>query len=401
MFKSPRRYHPDAEHTIVVRVSVPNDFSDAVGLIYDAALDQTAKPALLARLAALFGCHFADSFRRTNDYSAFGGVAHGLDPADYNDVFLDVWVKRNVWGKRRPTVRAGDVMTTRQMMPVEDLRASEMYNEYLAPRDLHEGLRLDIWADEGWIEDISLLRPWSAGPYGEIELRMAHALMPHLQRGAAVARRLRQAEHLATCGMAALDQLATAFLVLDRLGRILHANQAALRLLAQADGLTVTPAGLAGATLSVTSRLHAALDTACGRASESAASAALRLPRPSGRSPLALVALPLRPGREALEREGWGGAPAVLVCVTDPDAKVLLPQAQLVALFGLTQAEAALAGSLLAGQELRDIAEHSGRSIHTLRSQLATLMAKTHTGRQSELVRLLSRLPLTGEPSRA
>jgi DNA-binding CsgD family transcriptional regulator len=72
---------------------------------------------------------------------------------------------------------------------------------------------------------------------------------------------------------------------------------------------------------------------------------------------------------------------------------VQLPQAQLVALFGLTQAEAALAAGLLAGLELRDIAEQSGRSINTVRSQLATLMAKTETGRQAELVRLLSRLP--------
>jgi len=293
------------------------------------------------------------------------------------------------------------VVTTRQMMPVEDLRASDMYNAYLAPRDLHEGLRLDIWAGEGWIEDISLLRPWSAGPYAEGEIRLAHALMPHLQRGAAIARRLREAEQLASCGMAALEQLTAAFLVLDRSGNILHANRAACTMLESADGFAVTPSGLAGASLAVTAKLHATLGAACGRGTESAASAAMRLPRPSGRPPLALVALPLRPQAELLERQGWGGAPAALVCVTDPDAESRPPQEQLVALFGLTSAEAALASGLLAGQELREIAQHSGRSIHTLRSQLAALMAKTQTGRQSELIRLLGRLPLTAEHSRA
>ncbi len=95
-----------------------------------------------------------------------------------------------------------------------------------------------------------------------------------------------------------------------------------------------------------------------------------------------------------------GEAPAALVCITDPNAEHKPPQAQLAALFGLTQAESALAGGLLSGLELREIAEQSGRSIHTVRSQLATLMAKTDTGRQSELVRLLSRLPL-GAQSRA
>jgi DNA-binding CsgD family transcriptional regulator/PAS domain-containing protein len=385
------------EHTIVGCVIVPDHFSDALGLIYDAALDQTAKPALLARLAELFRCHFADSFRRTDDYSAFGGVAFGLDRADYNDVFLDFWVKRNVWGKRRPVVRAGEVVTTRQMMPVEDLRASEMYNEYLAPRDLHEGLRLDIWAGEGWIEDISLLRPWSAGPYDDEEIRLAHALMPHLQRGSAIARRLRKAEHLASVGMAALEQLSAAFLVLDRSRNILHANHAARALLNRADGLSINLTGLAGATPQLTSRLRVALDAACGHSGMPAVSAAMRLPRPSGRSAFALVALPLRQECDIVQSAGWGGAPAALVCVTDPNAEDKPPQEQLIALFGLTRAESALAGGLLAGLELREIAEQSGRSIHTLRSQLATLMAKTNTGRQTELVRLLSRLPLGAE----
>jgi len=368
------------------------DLSDIIGLVYDAALDQAAWPTLLGRLAGLFNSHFADSFRRTQDYSAFGGVPFGLDIADYDDVFLGFWVKRNVWGTRRPVVRAGDVVSTRQMTPVADLLRSEMYNEYLAARGLHEGLRLDIWAGEGWIEDISLLRPWSAGAFTDGEIGLARDLMPHLQRAAEMSRRLRRAEALAECGLAALEQVATAFLLLDRFGRLIHANASACSLLAEQDGLSVTAAGLAAATQPITSRLRALVDGACGRPADKAVAGAIRLSRPSGRPPLALVALPLRQG-QSLPGPGWGDVPSVLVCVTDPASGARPPQAQLIALFGLTQAEAALAGDLLDGHELRDIAQASGRSINTVRSQLATLMAKTDTGRQSELVRLLARLP--------
>lgn len=378
--------------------TIHDDFSDVIGLIYDAALDATVWPVLLQRLAKVFNSTFADGFRRTQDYGSFGGICFGLDAADYDDVFLGFWVKRNVWGKRRPVVRAGDVMTTRQMLPPEDLRKTDMYQDYLAPRGLHEGLRLDIWADEGCIEDVSLLRPWSAGPFSEPEIRLAHALMPHLQRGAAVARRLRRAEHLAECGLAALEQLTAAFLLLDRAGRIVLANRAARALIEAEDGFSVTPSGLAGATLSATTKLQATLAAASGRPGQPPVSGALRLPRPSGRPSLAVVALPLRPTHNVLQA-GWGDSPTTLVCVTDPEAGTRPPQAQLVALFGLTQAEAALAGGLLAGQELRDIAERSGRSINTVRSQLATLMAKTETGRQAELVRLLSRLPVSTDRS--
>ena len=66
---------------------------------------------------------------------------------------------------------------------------------------------------------------------------------------------------------------------------------------------------------------------------------------------------------------------------------------RLACLFGLTPGEAALVGDLLAGHELRDIAERSGRSVHTVRSLLGRLMAKTETHRQSDLIRLLSQLP--------
>ncbi len=67
----------------------------------------------------------------------------------------------------------------------------------------------------------------------------------------------------------------------------------------------------------------------------------------------------------------------------------------LTALFGLTRAEAELARQLLAGHELPAIAAASGRSVFTVRNLLARVMAKTETGRQSELIGLLGRLPRT------
>src|SRR5665213_1101171 len=116
---------------------------------------------------------------------------------------------------------AGEIVTTGQMVPKQDLLRSEMYNEYLHPRDLHEGLRLAIRAGDGAIEDISLLRPWSAGPFEGEDLRLASMLLPHLQRGAAVARRLRQADAIAETGLAALDSVPHAVFLLDGRGRVL------------------------------------------------------------------------------------------------------------------------------------------------------------------------------------
>ena len=130
------------------------------------------------------------------------------------------------------------------------------------------------------------------------------------------------------------------------------------------------------------------LGRAAGSGGAPARGGAARLPRGQGRQ-LALLAIPFQ--RDA----AWSLSlrPAILVCVTDPDAASRLPVRQLAELFGLTAAEGALAADLLAGKEPREIADASGRSINTVRTHLAKLMAKTNVNRQSDLMRLLARLP--------
>jgi pimeloyl-ACP methyl ester carboxylesterase/DNA-binding CsgD family transcriptional regulator len=56
--------------------------------------------------------------------------------------------------------------------------------------------------------------------------------------------------------------------------------------------------------------------------------------------------------------------------------------------FDLTQAEAEVMKALAEGQGLSDIATRRGRSVETVRAQLKSIMAKTETRSQSELVRL-------------
>lgn len=65
----------------------------------------------------------------------------------------------------------------------------------------------------------------------------------------------------------------------------------------------------------------------------------------------------------------------------------------LVALFGLTAAEADLAWSLAQNESLNTIGVRRGVSENTIRSQLAHVFAKTRTANQRELVRLLSMVP--------
>ena len=102
--------------------------------------------------------------------------------------------------------------------------------------------------------------------------------------------------------------------------------------------------------------------------------------------PLSLTLLPMRDrGEYALP-----GPRSVLVVAGRLSTVRGWTEQEMKLRFGLTQAEATLASDLLTGQALGDIAARKARSINTIRAQLARILFKTNTRRQSELILLLS-----------
>jgi DNA-binding CsgD family transcriptional regulator len=85
--------------------------------------------------------------------------------------------------------------------------------------------------------------------------------------------------------------------------------------------------------------------------------------------------------------------PQAMLMITDPHRERNLLGRHLVHWFGLTQAEAVLAVQLANGAKLTSLAETKKVSICTLRSQLSSILSKTGTERQSDLIRLLHQLP--------
>ena len=359
-----------------------------LALIYDSALDDAALPAALTGMATLFKCHFADAYRRMDDYSAWHGVQRGLDEQDYQDIFLGHWARTNVWGRRRPPVRAGDVIPTGKFISRHELQRTAMYTDYLDERGLHEGLRFDLFAEGGWVEDVSLLRTWKAGAYSATEIKAAGVLMPHLRRAWAVRRRAGEQRALASAGLAALEHMRMAMLMLTGDGRVLHANGPGEALLR--TGLFTVAGRIGTRRPAETRQLQAVIDGAAGAKGRAPQSGSLTVHNLPGRAGLCVVAMPLRPeARSALD----GLRASVLLCVIDRESAAGPPAERLATLFGLTPAEALVGGQLAAGLDVQAIALASGRSVNTVRSLLSRLMAKTDTNRQADLVRLINQVP--------
>lgn len=105
----------------------------------------------------------------------------------------------------------------------------------------------------------------------------------------------------------------------------------------------------------------------------------------SGR-PLVIHRIPLA--------EGEGANRSVLIILADFGAAPQPNQATLRRIFGLTAAEAKLAVQIGRGDTPADIAREHRVSVATVRSQLASVFAKTQTRRQTELAMLLARISI-------
>jgi len=181
-----------------------------------------------------------------------------------------------------------------------------------------------------------------------------------------------------------LDRSLHGLILLGPDGRLRHANLAAERMLAESGGLRLADGRLSAERAEDAKRLQGLIERA-GSADGGRSGGSMGLQTPSRQLPLSVTIVPMKSGRA----EALGTDHSVLVCVTDLDAGVALPEQQLRELFGLTPAEARLALALFEGSTPAEAAADFGLSPHTVRAQLARIFEKTGANRQSGLMRLM------------
>ena len=216
--------------------------------------------------------------------------------------------------------------------------------------------------------------------------RLMEGLAPHLTHAVTVRQELVAArllgetlEEMLACGSARI-------VYLDRAGAIVGSNDAAERMLASRDTLIDRRGELRACRPDDDARLGKVLAVALRRHAAGVCTGGfVAIRRQPWEPPLAVHVMPVN-----RDRAGFGnGRAAVLVLIVDPRTKLRIDPHQTAQLLGLTPAEGRVVSWLAEGMSISEIAEASGRSEHTIRSQVKQAFGKTGCSRQAELVRLV------------
>jgi DNA-binding CsgD family transcriptional regulator len=216
-------------------------------------------------------------------------------------------------------------------------------------------------------------------------------LLPHLQNAVKIRRTLAVAEDRARNAEGLLDASDTVSILLNSHGQILFMNRPAQSLALAGDGFTVQRDRIVLTDRSRRQQFDRLVAQVAANGVRSPGGAILA-ERPSRSGALQFLVSPLciAGSEESKVR--------VLVLATSPKQEISFPDAILRQLYDLTPAETEIANGLLTGFSLEEIAQLRRVSVATVRSQMKSLLAKTDTNRQADLVRLLATLPRTIPP---
>jgi len=368
--------------------------SDFLDLVYEAALDPAVWTPVMERFADMVG----GSSGWLSQLSTEDGS--GADEADPLARVDPTWPQRYIdhFAQRNPLHHVDNpreymrrwqprILTDEDWMPKEDLVRTEFYNDFLRPQGIDSSIMVRLAARGVEIATMNISRAPHRGQFSRADLEAAERIHPHLIRAFDLGRRFASTRRLAGELATVLDRSPHGLFVLSDDGCVRHVNRVGERLVAETNGLRQAGGRLTAVNNADARRLAALIGAAGSSENDRRAGGSMALATPGRTAPLSITVAPVRSERLAPVYRGH----SILVCVTDLEANVTLPEQKLRDLFSLTRAEARLALAIFEGLSSSEAAVSFGVSPNTARVQLGRIFEKTGTNRQSDLVRLMMR----------
>lgn len=370
-------------------------YDELIGTIYAAGVDPTRWSDVCVRLGAVLdGAYIA-----LHGHDSVAGCNTGLVCTRYDPEFVGTYLSHyaalNPWIPAQMRMPLGTAIYAEEMCSRDALQQTEFYADWVRPQeDIGTGGGIVLHRSDQRLFGLTCnLRFRDGEDKQAATIAFLDRIAPHLTRSFAMLRHVAGLTDTTHAALQLIDTLPNALFLLDRRGRIAALNAAAEAILS--DG---NPCFVDGAR-----RLRTG--SSGGDAALDAALAAVNRHRPaelpvfavpaSGTSFYAEV-IPLVTPEEPhsfLMEFAAPGRPVLALSMSNARQPLIPSAKSLARLFSLTPAECRLTQALAGGASLSEYASAAALSRNTARVQLQSVMNKTGTRRQAELVALLARLP--------
>lgn len=277
---------------------------------------------------------------------------------------------------------------------------SPIYQEFLLPFDRRYVSACKVLDGDAATVILAVLRRPAQGPLGNEAVAFLDRLLLHLARACRVKIQNFIYSTQALAGYALVDRLRQPVVLATTDGDVVHANDAATRLLRCTDLVAIRhgklrmPERAREKFVSQCQELEREMRSGGGEAADkTTAFKSLRIEPPhnaNGAATLYAFFTMLVPQQVM---GSFGLRPLVLLFFYHPQSTPDADASLLSAAFGLSPAESRIAALLADGLTIKEVANLLEKQEDTVRKQLRSIYQKTATNRQPELIRLLLNLP--------
>jgi DNA-binding CsgD family transcriptional regulator/PAS domain-containing protein len=365
-----------------------DDLSNLIGEIYDTTLDAALWDQTLRKAAGFVGGSNAALWSKDAG-EASGSVSGiwGFEPC-YVRAYLDEYGRMDPAARFHFVAGIGEAVALSALVPEREFIESRFYREWARPQSLIDCMHVTVDKRGATLALLGVSRRKRDGVADKQACQRMQLLAPHLRRALLVGKVMGTTQAQASALAETFDGLRAGMFLVDRNGRVVHANVAGRSMMAEGDILTAVHDRLVLREARSNHQLSA-MFAAAGDGDAALGTAGVTLPL-NGRSGQHFVAhvLPLTSGLRNRAAKTYSAVAALFVhsaATGSPSAPETIAK-----IFRLTPTELNVLLAIVEVGGAPEVAELLGVAVSTVKTHLGRVYDKTGTKRHADLAKLVA-----------
>jgi DNA-binding CsgD family transcriptional regulator len=361
--------------------------SALIGDIYDAVLDPAQRIDVIEKIASFSGGHSGGLLSKHslgcsgNLYCYIGADPESLQAYSESYPKLDPTAATHSFG-------VAQVVSATDVVPYEEFRRGRFYREWARPHGWVDVASAVVEKSATSCTFLSVVRHEATGVVDDEMRRRMALVIPHVRRAYLIGKTINLGQAEAACFSDILDGLSAGMILVDGIGRVVHANAAGNAILGAADFLRTVHGRLVAGDASTNAAFREILVAAdAGGGAIGVRGIALPLTAHDGERYVAHV-LPLTSGVRRQAGLAFNAVAALFIRKAALEASAA-PDV-IGRMYKLTPAELRVLLAIVDVGGVPEVAAALGVASTTIKTHLNRLFEKTGVCRQADLVKLVA-----------